>query len=255
MLAVRSYGTGPPVVALHGFTHTGAQFEGLAGLIPRRIVAPDLPGHGQSSDIGTGLDTVIASIAEVIEAIGSGPLPVIGYSQGGRLALQLALDRPRTVQSLVVISAGAGIEDDEERAARATADADLAESIRSEGTEAFLSSWTTSGMTSTTHLDLTVRSRDLAIRRQNTAEGLARALTGYGQGAQPSLWSSLPKLDMPCLLIAGDRDGKIRVTTSAMAEALPDARKRVIRSSGHNPLLDQPEALAEEISAFLHRQS
>ena len=44
----------------------------------------------------------------------------VGYSQGGRLCLQLALDRPDLVDELVLVSASPGIADDAERAARAT---------------------------------------------------------------------------------------------------------------------------------------
>ena len=51
MLHLRRFGAGEPLLALHGFSLTGGQFEDLAPLLDRRLIAPDLPGH-DGVDIG-----------------------------------------------------------------------------------------------------------------------------------------------------------------------------------------------------------
>lgn len=61
------------------------------------------------------------------------PFALAGYSQGGRLALHLALAHPELVTRLVLVSATAGIEDAAERARRGAADAALAAWMEADG--------------------------------------------------------------------------------------------------------------------------
>ena len=70
-----------------------------------------------------------------------GPGDYVGYSQGGRLCLQLALDRPTSVHRLVLVSASPGIADADDRAARVDADERLAQEIERDGVDAFLERW------------------------------------------------------------------------------------------------------------------
>ncbi len=92
-LAVGDYGAGPLLVALHGFTLTGAQFAPLATYLDRHVLAPDLPGHGDTRVTPVDLPTTIDAIAGWLTGLAT-PVPVVGYSMGGRVAMSLALDHP-----------------------------------------------------------------------------------------------------------------------------------------------------------------
>lgn len=252
MLVTRRFGVGRPIVALHGFTHTGDQFRGIASLIGREVTAPDLPGHGSSSADPTDLPSVMEAVASVVRDVAR-PLPLIGYSQGARIALLAALEDPDAVERLVLISGSAGIADPTARRNREEADRRLAEDIRSIGLAAFIDRWTSEGITSTLGVDPVVRAEDLASRMQNTAEGLASALEGYGQGSQPSVWDRLNGFDRPVLVVTGSDDPKYTLLGDDLAAKLPDAEHVAIADAGHNPLLDQPEATGAVLSAFLDR--
>lgn len=85
-------GDGPPVVLIHGF---GADRFGWAAnahaLMPtRRVLAVDLPGHGAAgNDVGDGRpESLAAAVAPLLA--GLGPVPLIGHSLGGAVALHLA---------------------------------------------------------------------------------------------------------------------------------------------------------------------
>ncbi|HEX6785940.1 MAG TPA: alpha/beta fold hydrolase, partial [Acidimicrobiales bacterium] len=114
-LHVERLGAGPRVVLVHGFTQTGRSWAPIAADLGRdhEVVLVDAPGHGGSSagraDLTEG--------AALLGAAG-GRATYVGYSMGGRLALHLALDHPDHVDALVLLGATAGIEDEEERAAR-----------------------------------------------------------------------------------------------------------------------------------------
>ena len=251
MLGVRSVGTGPPLVALHGFTHTSEQFVRLAAHLDRTVHAVDLPGHGDSAGADTDFPSVLDAIADVVARIDPNPVPVLGYSQGARLALATALDRPDLVADLVLVSGSAGIADDAARHDRAGSDAALARAIRRQGVGPFLARWTASGITSTTHRTDDERRLDLERRSVNSAEGLARALEGYGQGAMPSRWESLDRLESRTLLIVGEGDARYLEIARSMARRMPVATVRVVPGAGHDPIGDAVDVVAAVVSGFL----
>jgi len=171
----------------------------------------------------------------------------VGYSQGGRLCLQLALDRPEVVHRLVLVSASPGIADPAERAARREADEVLAQEIERDGVDAFLERWLAQPLFATLGRDQTgIESR----RARNTVEYLTYQLRVLGQGAQPSNWERLGELRMPVLLIVGELDAKYVAIAHRMAAAIPDVRVEVIAGAGHACHLEQPEAVAHLLASW-----
>ena len=252
MLHVRRFGSGSPLVALHGFTLTGEQFAGSPTWLHREVFAPDLPGHGYSAHLAPDMSSTITLIADIRESI-DGAVPLLGYSQGGRVGLVTAISRPDLFSHLILVSASAGIEDARQRTERAAVDRLLATTIRSGTIDDFLDAWTSRGLTDTTGLPDDVRSADRTVREQNTPIALAAALEGLGQGSQDSVWDRLHELTIPVLLLHGENDQKYRDHANAMAKSIPDATVESIAGAGHNPLLEAPEPSYTTISAFLDR--
>ena len=90
-------------MCLHGVTSWGGHFEELAGrLAPRRrVVAPDLLGHGDSPrEPPWG---VAEHLARLDASVGSDARVWLGHSFGGRLAFERAAARPETVDRLVLL--------------------------------------------------------------------------------------------------------------------------------------------------------
>jgi 2-succinyl-6-hydroxy-2,4-cyclohexadiene-1-carboxylate synthase len=171
----------------------------------------------------------------------------VGYSQGGRLCLQLALDRPEVVHRLALVSASPGIADPAERAARREADERLAQEIERDGVDAFLERWLAQPMFATLPRD---RSGIDERRAHNTVEQLTYQLRVLGQGVQPSNWTRLPELRMPVLLIVGERDPKYVDIARRMAAAIPQARLEVVPGAGHACHLERPETVAHLLSSW-----
>lgn len=250
MLHVRRFGTGPPLLALHGFTLSGEQFAALAEPLQREILAPDLPGHGQSADAPTDVDRTVSAVIGIAE-VEPVPPPILGYSQGARVAILACLEQRSAFSSLITISGTAGIDVEQDRRNRITQDDALAARIELFGMERFLDEWTSTGITSTSDLPEAQRALDRAIRDENTPGGLAAALRGYGQGMQPVAWDRLGEMDLPVLVVAGERDDTYRQIATRLADALPKAELAVIPDAGHDPLRDRPEPTVEVISGFL----
>jgi len=99
-------GEGRPLLLLHGFGGAAWNFTELAPLLPgRRLLVPDLPGHGGSEPLPA---PSLAAFADAVATLLDEPTAVLGHSMGGVVALRLAERHPGLVRSLV-LAAPAGI--------------------------------------------------------------------------------------------------------------------------------------------------
>ena len=234
------------VLLLHGFTHTGASWQPVAGALSKRYraIAPDIRGHGRASD---RRPVELSLVLGDLERDGRERFTLAGYSMGGRVALHFALAHPERVERLVLIGGSPGIADDSEREARREADERLADEIERLDIEEFARRW--AGTPVLEGLPAPVAERVHQDRLRNAPEGLARALRGLGTGALPSLWGRLGELPMPVALTVGERDTKFQAIARAMAGAIPRAEVIVVPGTGHAVHLEAPARIAEIVAA------
>jgi pimeloyl-ACP methyl ester carboxylesterase len=100
------HGDGHPLVLLHGaFGTIESCFADLLPALARNfeVIAVELQGHGRTRDVGRPLayQDMAADLAVLLEALSIPRAHFAGYSMGGAVALQLALDRPELVGRLV----------------------------------------------------------------------------------------------------------------------------------------------------------
>ncbi|MCL4251097.1 MAG: 2-succinyl-6-hydroxy-2,4-cyclohexadiene-1-carboxylate synthase [Anaerolineae bacterium] len=254
-----SDGSGAPLLLLHGFTGSAANWQAhVAALAERwRVIRPDLPGHGQTpapaADRCT-MERVAADMALLIEQVAGAPAALLGYSMGGRLALYTALHHPAWVRVLILESASPGLASAADRAARRASDDALAQHILDEGIPAFVDAWERLPLFAG-HARLPAHDQAVqrAARLANNAQGLAHSLRGMGTGSQPSLWERLETCTLPVLLISGADDAKFTQIARQMASALPHAQHVTIAQAGHTPHLEQPDAFRAAVTRFLER--
>jgi pimeloyl-ACP methyl ester carboxylesterase len=109
-------GHGPPLVFLHGWSLSARSYrQGLSALagLGRQVLAPALPGFGGTADLPRGSFSLAGYAAWVAGFLdqtcpASGPMPVLGHSFGGGVAIRTAHDRPDLVDRLVVINSIGG---------------------------------------------------------------------------------------------------------------------------------------------------
>ena len=242
---VRNFGDGPArVVALHGFTLHGEMYSRLADLSGVRIAAPDLPGHGRSEITPVTIGTAVDAVAELLRSLPEPPL-LLGYSQGGRVALQIALTHPDLVGSLMLIATSPGL-NERARKLRRAADEGLASRIERIGIERFISEWLANPLVSTDGVDPVVRDADRALRLENKAAGLSAALRGMGQASVAHSLDRISRLTMPVDCVAGEHDERYVEHATAMADALSQ-RPTIVEEAGHNLILEAPDAIANLI--------
>ena len=111
-MRVRSAGSGPAVLLLHGNPQTHAMWHGVAPTLAERftVVAPDLRGYGQSFKPGATGDhapyakaSMARDLAELMSGLGHERFQVVAHDRGARVAHRLAIDNPERVERLCVM--------------------------------------------------------------------------------------------------------------------------------------------------------
>jgi pimeloyl-ACP methyl ester carboxylesterase len=109
VVSVTVGGSGPPVVLLHGYAETSRMWKPLAKVLAPRftIIAPDLPGIGESSIPKTGLDmkTSTERVHAAVRSLGYSKVRVVGHDIGLMVAYAYAAMYPEEVEKLALMDA------------------------------------------------------------------------------------------------------------------------------------------------------
>ena len=109
-LYYETHGSGRPLILLHGGLGSGEMFGPIIPALAaagRRLIIVDLQGHGRTADIDRPIDVrlMAGDIAALIEHLGLDHPDLLGYSLGGGVGLQTAVQHPELIGRLVVVSA------------------------------------------------------------------------------------------------------------------------------------------------------
>lgn len=106
LLSYTEHGSGPPLVLVHGVMITGEMFAPVIDALAtrHRLVVPDLRGHGRSRRLPPPYTVaqLAADVARLLDHLGIASAAVLGYSQGGAVAQQFALDYPWRCSRLIL---------------------------------------------------------------------------------------------------------------------------------------------------------
>lgn len=194
-----------------------------------------LPGHGGGPVWPTWRDNLSAIAA----GIGEADL-VIGYSLGARVALGLVAER--YIARAILISVNPGIPP-AERAARRASDAAWAQHARTDF-GAFLDAWEAQPLFATQpRVPAELRAERRARRLRHVPDQIARSLEVMGLAEMPDYRGAITA--ERTALIVGEDDPKY----VGIARAYP-VPCSVITGAGHDPTLEQPEALAAAIATL-----
>lgn len=181
------------------------------------------------------------------------PPVLVGYSLGGRLALQAAIQFPDLVKGVVAVSAHVGLAKETEREERLTADQLWAQRWRSESWSEVLEAWNQQSVFSFQpdqggNQTQTLRRGEKDFVRSE----LAWVLDHWSLARQKNLRPDLRQLHIPALFVSGEWDKKFTELYQSL-ELPPAGEFRALSSAGHRVLADQPESLAKEVIQFIEK--
>jgi 2-hydroxymuconate-semialdehyde hydrolase len=252
----RAKGPGrPPLVLLHGVGADKGEWVFGAPLLARsrRVVAPDLLGHGDTDKpAGPGVDYRIRLLADVVvEALErmdglEGPVDLLGHSLGGAVALDLVRRHARLVRRLVLVDS-AGLPPKESidvlAASLPFAPRDFDDSRRLLATSVH-SKWLG-------HPLVAFAASAYKGRRRNRPQ-LLKLLAAIAAGEDSLSEKDLSRIRQRTLVLWGDRDRIFPVATGRrLAARLPDARLEILPHCGHVPPTERPLAFVRRVEAFL----
>lgn len=249
-LRVKTLGTGPDLVLLHGWgMHSGIwgpAAEQLAGEYRLHLV--DLPGHGISRRIplSRNLEQVAASVLPMVPSAAW-----LGWSLGGLIALSAAVQSAEQVKKLVLVGAtpcfsrqpnwAYGVSEEARQAFASGLEHDFENTLE----QFFLQTFGPRG------------SRE-ALRRlggqsaADAAPGKPALQAGLELLYANNLLPALGRCKIPSLFLGGTRDRTVRPESFDRAASLmPNARAHLIRGAGHAPFISHEGDFLNIIRGFL----
>ena len=214
-------GGGPPLLLLHGGGQSGVDsFEQQLASFARRhrVILPDQAGQGRTPDVPGPLSyaAMLADTVALLEALGAPRVDVVGFSDGGILALMLAARHPELVRRVVV--SGVNV--------------------------------TPQGLTAESLEDLRAPPAD---GPPDAIDAKLRALWLSSPTRAELTLDMLRRVRSRVLVVSGDRDVIQLEHTLQIYRALPHAELCVLPGTGHDTFMTRPQWLNPIALDFLER--
>ncbi len=263
-LAWSERGSSPPgtptLVLVHGYTGSSHDFalqvDALAEA--RRVVVLDQRGHGLSTKTGTlegySVEQLSRDLAAFLEAVGGGPVDLLGHSMGGRVVMTMVVQRPDLVRSLILMDTSVwSFQPDDEK-------------IRTMVWDYITAFDPARGMPSMLSMggpedDLIAAAVPTGWQEQKdeifigmdayAVKGLGMELWTEIPDADGSLRSRLGSITCPITVLVGEHDHPLIGQAPALTAEVADGRLTVIAGAYHSPQLTHPEAWREAVEAHL----
>lgn len=239
------YGEGTPLVLLHGAFYTIDMNWGQ--LIPelsktRKVIAIEMQGHGHTpfSDRELSITTLASDVERVMDYLKIDSADVAGFSMGGSVAYQFAVQSPKRLRKLVIISS--------------TYKTNGWLPIVNSGFENFKPEFFDDTPLKTAYDAV---APDKTKWRKFIEQMIAFAGVPFNVGD-----SNIAKIAAPVLIIAGDNDGLDKIeliktyqlfggAVTADLQPMPKSQLAIIPSQGHVSLMMQTTTILSYLNSFL----
>jgi pimeloyl-ACP methyl ester carboxylesterase len=243
-LEVVRRGAGQPLLLLHGL-HSVVPDARLLDLLGQHaeIIAPSHPGFGHSprpADFDSVYDLVQLYL-DLLESLPHKKVTLLGFSFGGWLAAEIASTCSHRLDRLILVDPlGIKLGDRESR--------DILDLFNTSPAEVQRRSWhdPTKWMP-----DFNAMSDDAIVVHARNWEALC--LYGWDPFMyNPKLSRWLCRIAVPTLVLWGASDGVVSPDYGrAYCSLIPGAKFALVEQAGHHPEIEQPEAFAAHVAAFL----
>lgn len=244
-------GNGPAIVLIHGFLETSEIWNNFAAHLSEgyRVLAPDLPGHGQSDIFNHthSMEFMATVIEGLLNAVGTERAFITGHSMGGYVTLAFLEKFPRKLSGYSLFHSHPFADTPEVLQRRKN---DIA--TVTAGKKYMLYPDSVRRMYADVNIDKFHRAfeRSKKIASGISAEGITAVLRGMME--RPSRVHLMEEGKVPCLWILGAMDNYIPCETMKTRVKLPpDARLVILENSGHMGFIEEEEKAVNIILKFL----
>ena len=248
-IAYRTEGSGSPVALIHGVGGDATNWDDIVPPLAKRfqVLRMDLRGHGRSGPITSpcSLEDFARDVTDAMDAADMSSAHVVGFSLGGLIAQQIALDSPRRVQKLVILSAVAGRTEAER--ARVLGRLDV---LKSQGIAGVAGGseerWFTEAFRKAHPDRVAERMQQLLA---NDPVSYLHAYTVFGTG---DLAARLHDIKAETLIATGEHDsGSSPRMARLMHERIAGSKLEILPGLRHSVLIEAPERVTALLDSFL----
>ncbi|CAM01669.1 pimeloyl-ACP methyl ester carboxylesterase [Saccharopolyspora erythraea NRRL 2338] len=255
------------VVLIHGIAGSGRTWQPVLEELartgfPRRVLAPDMPGHGESAAPRAeyGLGAFASTVRDILALEGHSHATLVGHSLGGGVALQFAYQFPEMCGRLVLVDSG-GLGSEVALALRATALPGARATLAVAASRPVLAALRGVGrLAAAVGVRASGEARELLRHYASLGDrGRRQAFLATARGVIDLRGQRASALDrlylaekMPTLVVWGERDQLIPVGHGhRAAEAIPGSRVEIFESAQHFPHVADPARFVAVLSGFL----
>ncbi|MCM3115659.1 alpha/beta hydrolase [Neobacillus sp. MER 74] len=240
-------GEGKPIVLLHGFCGSSSYWEFVIPTLSAdyRVIAPDLPGHGQSEPLqGTStIENMADQVKHLLDALNLPEVTMFGHSLGGYITLAFAEKYGGQLNGYSLIHSTAFPDSEEAKQARAA----NIEKVNRSGIYSLIDGLVPK-LFSQENQDENFVGTAMEIGYATSAEGAIDAL--HAMKDRPDRNRVLESSTLPVLLVAGEQD-QIIPAEKTFSVSRANIKQSIIKDSGHMSMFENPMELISEIQAFL----
>ncbi len=238
------------ILFIHGFGGCPADWDDVVASLGTKFSYRFIDLKNVQFDAGMDWNLFVSRLQSELK--GSENSVLCGYSLGGRIALHLAARKPP--RGLVLLSAGFGEENFEDRASRRQQDRNWAACLRADPESFWLRWYDQELFASVRAVEATRRERWLSSRFLWNNELLANHLERLSPAEQDWMLPILSSENSPpALYLAGEKDKKYVALGQRVKNECSSVQVEVVPGSGHALPLEAPEACARAIKKFLER--
>jgi pimeloyl-ACP methyl ester carboxylesterase len=251
----------PAVIALHGGGQTAYMFEEIGQELrtTHHVIAPDLPGHGESAAFGDPSDfsrqLLASTVRPLLADFGITSASFVGASLGGIISLTLAASDPRLVEAIVLIDVGHKLEEAGVRRIVDFMQRHESFATLDEASEAVAEFTPDRPRSDPERLRRNLRQRPdgrwtwkhnlgaVSAERMDEVDWKTDILAGLGEDAA--------KVTVPVLVLRGAKSDVLSSDgAEEVAALLPNGRLVEVHNAGHLAAGDNPESTVSLIRSF-----
>jgi pimeloyl-ACP methyl ester carboxylesterase len=210
-------GEGEPVLLLHGALENHHRFQQqiTAWTKNRKVIAVDTRGHGKSTLDATTLtyELYAKDMNALLDQLQTGPVNIVGWSDGGITGILMARDYPEKVKSVVAM--GANLSND--------------------------------GIVDSLNEEMRTRLKQLEKTDPNGLEARVNRCMLTEPNIDPA---SLSKIHCPVLVIAGEKDVIVESHTRLIAASIPGSRLLILKGQTHDAPIEAPYVFIKAVEDF-----
>ena len=241
------YGSGIPILWIHGFPLSSRVFEKQLPIAGARHLMPDLPGFGRTPPASVNsIDEYARLLLAELDRAKVERAVFAGLSMGGYILMGIARIAPQRIQGAIFIDTRETPDTAEAKKGRY----ETIEKVKKGGIGGVVDSMLPKMLTKAAPPALVDEAE--TIMSSSSAEGVTAALKAMAE--RPDSTSVLKMIRVPSLIVVGADDTITPPSDAArMAKALPDAQVVIIPGAAHLSNMEQPQVFNDAVSEFLKR--